>query len=179
MKAKRLCAVVLALVTFVSACGEDVAGSVEGSGEPPLARSIFDALKNGDEEKFVELYIMKGDQTTDRLNDLTTQAGGRMPDDAWDAEVRRKFINASNAFERLGEDVAYKGVVEVDKYDWTKSDYLDRMKPMKGLYVGVTADGIDHVICIGYSVMSHRGRVITGGKSISIIHRAQYDGNRK
>ena len=66
-----------------------------------VVRDATEALLSNDEARFVRAHVQKGDMTPDGASWITTAAGGRIPDAAWDDELKAAFRQTRADLERV------------------------------------------------------------------------------
>jgi hypothetical protein len=160
----------LALV-FVSACGEGVApGFVSADPDVEIARTVRDATEaviSGDERRFVRAHVQKGDMTPDGGSWITTAAGGRVPDAAWDDELRAAFRQARQDLERIAgspSDLAFREIrdLETGTHGASDADWFSRVTAV------VDGPGAAYHFAYDTGMLSKRGWVLTGKPRVTI-----------
>jgi hypothetical protein len=163
-------ALAIALAASSLACDTIAVPTMESDPEAEIEKVVRDATEavlQGDERRFLRAHVQKGDMTPDGGSWITTAAGGRIPDPAWDDELRAAFRQARADLARVAGSpsaLSFREIrdLETGTHGMRDADWLGRVSAV------VAGDGKTYLFRYDTGMLSGRGWVLTGDPKVSI-----------
>ena len=149
--------------------------AIDAPQKPPNARDAIEAVVrdateaviSGDEARFLRAHVQKGDLTPDGNSWITTAAGGRIPDAAWDDELRAAFRQARADLQRVSNTASgleFREIrdLETGTHGMRDAEWIGRVSAV------VEGGGRSYLLRYDTGMLSARGWVLTGNPKIAV-----------
>jgi len=146
----------IALLLNLASCGKG------GGGLTPLAKDFAAAIRASDETAFVRLHVQPGDCSPSGNYNLATKAGGTLPGEPWDRELRDAFRGLLRDLQSAGIPPDSLEFAEVEGVTMSKTGGDPDMQNFGNLRIRFRSSGVSYLFTLQEGMLSRRGWVLSG-----------------